>query len=150
MSAPDKWADIDEVRYLDALDAFVDRYDVATLIELLEDATRVVEILGSAPRRRRIKPALRAAVLARDGRRCRYCLRTIGPRTRYHLDHVIPHSAGGPTTADNLVVACVGCNYAKRAYRGWKCLDCGNLVFDQHRPRECEPSTEIPSLGAAR
>ena len=30
---------------------------------------------------------------------------------RATLDHVIPRSQGGPTTADNIVVACASCNH---------------------------------------
>lgn len=33
------------------------------------------------------------------------------------VDHVTPVTAGGPTTADNLCLTCVGCNGFKLAYR---------------------------------
>jgi 5-methylcytosine-specific restriction endonuclease McrA len=50
-------------------------------------------------RRRYLKP----------GTRCTYCG---APATE--LDHVYPHSKGGPTIASNLVPACKPCNSRKR------------------------------------
>ncbi|MEO7235334.1 MAG: HNH endonuclease, partial [Lapillicoccus sp.] len=35
-----------------------------------------------------------------------------------HLDHVIPHTDGGPTTADNARGTCVRCNLTKE-HPGW-------------------------------
>jgi hypothetical protein len=31
----------------------------------------------------------------------------------FHVEHVIPHSKGGPSTLDNLALACPGCNLRK-------------------------------------
>lgn len=53
-----------------------------------------------------IPPHVRAAVLYRDHFQCRFCpsgTKLAGP---WHLDHVIPWSAGGPDTTDNLRVLC--------------------------------------------
>lgn len=90
-------------------------------------------------------PAGKAAVLARDGYRCRYCgipvvaadIRKIA-RKLYpdavpwsqdereqhaafqcfwlQYDHVVPHSHGGSSSEDNLVVTCALCNYGKDKY----------------------------------
>ena len=62
---------------------------------------------------------VRTAVLARDGKRCRYCghgpLITEGPGSkgpfRLTWDHVDP---AGPNTVENLVIACKACNSRKR------------------------------------
>ena len=35
----------------------------------------------------------------------------------FHMDHVIPRVAGGPTTADNLALACVSCSLRKWAHQ---------------------------------
>lgn len=61
-------------------------------------------------------PVLRSEIKARDGDQCRYCARTVKWTDRKSplggtYDHVIPR---GPNTAENLVVACRGCNSAKR------------------------------------
>ena len=50
----------------------------------------------------------RSGVLARDGRRCRYCG---GPAAT--IDHVLPRSRGGRNTWLNTVAACRGCNERK-------------------------------------
>lgn len=51
-------------------------------------------------------------VFARDGQNCAYCGDTGGP---FDIDHVVPYSRGGVSTADNLCVACKPCNQAKGA-----------------------------------
>jgi 5-methylcytosine-specific restriction endonuclease McrA len=55
--------------------------------------------------------AARLRVLRRDGYRCHWCggVATVA-------DHLVPASKGGPSTDDNLVAACTGCN-AERARR---------------------------------
>jgi hypothetical protein len=61
---------------------------------------------------------LRRAVIRRAGGRCEYCgLAQIGQEATFHIDHVIPRQAGGPTTADNLALACVSCSLRKEARR---------------------------------
>ena len=63
-----------------------------------------------------IPPALRAAVYARDGEQCRYCRASQRWQiARFHLDHVMPASRGGPTTIDNLALQCPHCSVAKLA-----------------------------------
>lgn len=58
---------------------------------------------------------LRFTVFQRDGFACRYCGATAASGVQLHADHVIPRSAGGPDTLDNLVTACAGCNFGKGA-----------------------------------
>lgn len=53
-------------------------------------------------------------VFARDGLCCRYCGYKHHSATKFHLDHVIPCSAGGLGVPKNLVVACERCNSMKR------------------------------------
>lgn len=60
--------------------------------------------------RKKIPAALRTAILARDGKRCVYCGVKASKKVALTLDHVIPHSHGGPDTALNLVSACGECN----------------------------------------
>lgn len=88
---------------------------------------------------------VRAAVLARDGYRCRYCgipvvsadIRKIAnklypdavpwnedPLEQHaafqclwlQYDHVVPHSHGGLSSEDNVVISCALCNFGKDKY----------------------------------
>lgn len=67
--------------------------------------------------------ALRGEVLERDGFQCYYArLGMCDPGTCWaclakdlHIDHVLPFSKGGGTTADNLVTSCAACNLSKGA-----------------------------------
>jgi 5-methylcytosine-specific restriction endonuclease McrA len=63
-----------------------------------------------------ISPSLHAEVVYRAGHRCEYCqLSQLGQEATFHIDHVIPRAAGGPTTVDNLALACVSCSLRKWA-----------------------------------
>lgn len=63
-----------------------------------------------------ISPSLRAEVVLRAGNRCEYCqLSQLGQEAAFHIDHVVPRAAGGPTAADNLALACVSCSLRKWA-----------------------------------
>ena len=55
---------------------------------------------------RRIPPAKRKRVLARDRRRCRHC----GSPHRLHVHHIIPWSQGGRTVMRNLITMCRSCH----------------------------------------
>ncbi len=59
------------------------------------------------------EPALRELILRREGSRCFYCLKSLGPST-----FVIEHVLSRPTGANgyrNLVAACISCNNRKGA-----------------------------------
>jgi hypothetical protein len=58
----------------------------------------------------KIGEELRWKVLKRDGYKCRYCGRDVGP---FHMDHVYPVVKGGETSYRNLVTACDKCNMHK-------------------------------------
>ena len=59
---------------------------------------------------------LREEVAQRAGHRCEYCgLSQSGQEARFHVDHIVPRSAGGDTTAENLALACVSCSLRKWA-----------------------------------
>jgi len=64
-----------------------------------------------------VSPAMiRAAVILRADGRCEYCqLSQVGQEASFHIDHVIPRAAGGPTIEENLALACVSCSLHKAA-----------------------------------
>lgn len=57
---------------------------------------------------------LRSRVVARAAGRCEYCgLAQIGQEATFHVDHVVPVVANGPTEVENLALACVSCSLRK-------------------------------------
>jgi hypothetical protein len=63
-----------------------------------------------------ISSTLRNLVIRRADNRCEYCkLSQIGQEATFHIDHVIPVAADGPTEANNLALACVSCSLHKSA-----------------------------------
>jgi len=61
-----------------------------------------------------VSHSLHAEVVLRAGNRCEYCqLSQLGQEAAFHIDHVVPRAAGGPTVADNLALACVSCSLRK-------------------------------------
>lgn len=61
---------------------------------------------------------LRRFVAARAAGRCEYCgLAQEGQEATFHIDHIVPVSADGPTNATNLALACVSCSLRKEARR---------------------------------
>ena len=62
----------------------------------------------------RVPARLATYVKARAAGRCEYChAPQILIGQTFHLDHIVPCSIGGRTTAENLCVACSHCNIAK-------------------------------------
>ena len=51
-------------------------------------------------------------IFERDKNTCQYCGQTF-ERKDLNLDHVIPRDRGGPTSWENIVCSCVGCNTRK-------------------------------------
>lgn len=64
--------------------------------------------MSSDDRRRRIR-----RLLERDGNLCHYCEKELTEADRT-IEHIIPRSApGGSNALENLVLACLTCNYAR-------------------------------------
>ena len=72
----------------------------------------VVRLRRRLGRRRQIVKFSRNNVLARDKFRCQYCGRRLSA-CDLSLDHVVPRSAGGRTTWENIVACCHPCNDRK-------------------------------------
>ena len=63
-----------------------------------------------------VSPGLRVEVVRRAGDRCEYCrLSQAGQEAAFHVDHIIPRTAGGTDTLENLALACVSCSLRKWA-----------------------------------
>jgi hypothetical protein len=63
-----------------------------------------------------IPAELRRLVVHRAAGRCEYCqLSQEGQEATFHIDHVVPVTAGGLTVAENLALACVSCSLRKAA-----------------------------------
>ncbi len=63
-----------------------------------------------------IPSSLRQTVAEKAAHRCSYCLtpeEIIG--APFTINHIIPESLGGPTTIENLCLACWSCNSIKQA-----------------------------------
>ncbi|MBV8930720.1 MAG: DUF222 domain-containing protein, partial [Mycobacteriaceae bacterium] len=73
------------------------------------------QLVAMESRSRRFPKGLADFIGLRD-QRCRtpYCDAPVR-----HRDHAEPHSRGGPTSADNALGSCEGCNYVKEA-PGWR------------------------------
>lgn len=82
-----------------------------------------------------ISAALHEEIVLRAGNRCEYCgLSQLGQEAAFHVDHVVPRSAGGPTAASNLALACVSCSLRKWAKQTAADPDSGREV-DLFNPR---------------
>jgi hypothetical protein len=58
----------------------------------------------------------RRQVIRRAEDRCEYCgLSQAGQEALFHVDHVVPVTAGGTAALDNLALACVSCSLRKGA-----------------------------------
>jgi 5-methylcytosine-specific restriction endonuclease McrA len=58
-------------------------------------------------------PALRFAVLERDGFKCCYCGASANDGATLEIDHIIPVAKGGKTELNNLQTLCWDCNHGK-------------------------------------
>jgi hypothetical protein len=82
-----------------------------------------------------IPALLRQTVINRAGNRCEYCtLSQFAQEASFHIDHIIPQSAGGPTTLENLALACVTCSLRKGARQTVMDMETG-LEFPVFNPR---------------
>lgn len=60
-----------------------------------------------------ISKALRERVTERARGLCEYCQTAQSIVIEMEIDHIVPESASGETTEDNLCLACASCNSAK-------------------------------------
>jgi 5-methylcytosine-specific restriction endonuclease McrA len=107
-----------------AVDEEYQTFDFASWAELAtgEDGVGVVGGVLRVPRvillvgfdrvpRRRVRFS-RHNIFVRDGNTCQYC-GDRRPRSQLNLDHVVPRTAGGRTSWENVVCSCLECNRRK-------------------------------------
>lgn len=83
------------------------------------------------------------------GDRCEYCrLSQRWQEARFHIDHIVPRSAGGKTTLDNLALACVSCSLRKAARLEARDPKTGDTVrlFNPRRDRWTDHFELTPSF----
>ena len=84
-----------------------------------------------------IPASLQRRVRARAADQCEYCrLPQHGQEATFHVDHIVPRRAHGPTTLDNLALACVSCSLRKGARTRVEHPDGGEPVSLFHPRRE--------------
>jgi hypothetical protein len=106
--------------WIKALEAFADRVnqDDTTPVATLDGGANVVSETPNSPPNEdegRIRLGLRYRAIVRDNFRCVLCGNSpaIDPTCRLHVDHIHPHSKGGPTAIENLRTLCNSCNIGK-------------------------------------
>lgn len=78
---------------------------------------------------------LRKEVIGRAQNRCEYCkLSQVAQEAAFHIDHIIPRSAGGETEIENLALACVSCSLRKGSLQSAPDPESGDYV-ELYHPR---------------
>jgi 5-methylcytosine-specific restriction endonuclease McrA len=96
---------------------FVEEYDGVRVLRSTKETFRVPSVLRlrqyvNVRRRRQAAGLKRLRLYMRDQFRCQYCGKKFAP-AELTLDHITPRAQGGPSTAENLVTACLSCNLRK-------------------------------------
>jgi hypothetical protein len=79
----------------------------------------------------------RKVVYARANGHCEYCQSPADFSTEpFTIDHIYPKTLGGPTTLDNLALACTGCNLHKATQTHAVDPQTGNLTDLFHPCRQ--------------
>ena len=85
----------------------------------------------------RIPTLLGDLVRRRAGGLCEYCwLPQSSQEATFHIDHILPLTADGPTASENLAVACVTCSLRKAARTKVRDAVTGQLVPLFHPRRD--------------
>ncbi len=104
----ESWCEVSEFKQQFEPDA----HDWVSTVSLDIAVPRIIRLLFYDRVPRRELRFNRRNIFIRDGNRCQYCGKRFTTND-LSLDHVIPRSAGGPATWENIVCACVKCNVKK-------------------------------------
>jgi hypothetical protein len=94
---------------LERLIGATEQVDIAALADFIDFPTAERADFEEVAARMRIPDAVRAAVIVRDGGRCRRC----GSTRNLEVDHIVARSRGGSSEEDNLQALCRRCNRRK-------------------------------------
>jgi hypothetical protein len=84
----------------------------------------------------RISKILREQITRRANGLCEYCQTSQDIVIEMEIDHIVPVSAGGTDTAENLCLTCVSCNHFKRDFLA------GNDPLTEEEARLFNPRTQ--------
>jgi 5-methylcytosine-specific restriction endonuclease McrA len=87
-------------------------FDSVGLVDGVVRIPRVILLVSFDRVPRREVRFSRHNIFVRDGSRCQYCGKR-KMRSQLNLDHVVPRAAGGLTSWENIVCACLDCNRRK-------------------------------------
>lgn len=124
----ESWAEVSRAR-----DRFVgQRLDWVRTVRMEIAVPRIIRLLGYERLPEQTVKLNRRNLFARDRNTCQYCGRHF-PTSDLSIDHVVPRTAGGADTWDNLVCACIKCN----ARKGGRTPDQANmkLIRKPERPK---------------
>lgn len=102
------WKEISETRH--AFEAH--KHDWVTTVNFDIAVPRVIRLLCYDRIPNTSVKFNRRNLFARDNNRCQYCGRKF-PTVELSLDHVVPRTAGGDASWQNIVCACLKCNVKK-------------------------------------
>ena len=89
-----------------------ERHDWVRTVRFEIAVPRIIRLLGYERLPEQTVKLNRRNLFARDRNQCQYCGRYF-PTSELSIDHVVPRTAGGGDSWENLVCACVRCNAKK-------------------------------------
>jgi 5-methylcytosine-specific restriction endonuclease McrA len=89
-----------------------ERHDWVKTVRFDIAVPRIIRLLGYDRLPDQTVKLNRRNLFARDRNQCQYCGRHF-PTSELSIDHVLPRSAGGKDTWENLVCSCIKCNARK-------------------------------------
>jgi hypothetical protein len=89
-----------------------DGYDWVAAVNFYVAVPRIIRLLFYDRLPRTEVKFNRRNIFARDTNHCQYCGKRF-PTSELSLDHIIPRTAGGKATWENMVCACTRCNARK-------------------------------------
>ena len=93
----------------------IDTDDVRVCLEHLKNCMIQSSHLVPKDSNRHFSPPQRMEIYKQGNGQCATCKIPLS-KTNFHADHIVPHSSGGKTTAENGRALCTGCNLKKGSF----------------------------------